>query len=93
MNALDPGPIETKYHPTMTALAESIDVLLNGKNCLPKEKKIGFFLIMFDINDGPAPKDGRFNYISNSNRADIIAMMKEIIAKFEGRYHEAETKQ
>lgn len=89
----DEGPIEPKYHTTMNALAHGIDDILNGKDCKPREKKTGFVLIMFDINDGPAPKEGRFNYISNSERCDVLATMKEVIARNEGRYQETKGKQ
>lgn len=88
----DHGDIEPKYHSMMNALAHGIDDILNGKDCASDEKEVGFVLIMFDINDGPKPKDGRFNYISNSDRTDVIATMKEVIARNEGHYKETKGK-
>lgn len=84
----DEGPIEPKYHSIMNALAHGLDDILNGEDCPNGQKKVGFVLLMFDINDGPVPKEGRFNYISNSLRIDVIATMKEVIARNEGLYHE-----
>lgn len=41
-----------------------------------------------------APPDARVNYISNGQRTDIVTMMKEVVARFEGRAHDApETRQ
>lgn len=40
------------------------------------------------------PDKGRTNYVSNCDRADMLAAMKEVAARFEGRAHNApETKQ
>lgn len=89
----DDGPIEPKYHHLMNALAEGLDAILNGKDCKPSDKEVGFVLIMFNINDGPTPKEGRFNYISNSERCDVLATMKEVIARNEGRYQQPKGKQ
>jgi hypothetical protein len=36
-----------------------------------------------------APNGARVNYVSNAEREEIIVMMKEVIARFEGRAHEA----
>jgi hypothetical protein len=44
-------------------------------------RKQGFALFVFDFG-----QDGRINYISNANRADMLATLKEFIAKAEGRY-------
>lgn len=41
-----------------------------------------------------APKDARANYISNCERAEMLVLLKEVVARFEGRAHNApETKQ
>ncbi len=36
-----------------------------------------------------APEGARTNYVSNANRADMLTAMKEIVARFEGRGHDA----
>lgn len=42
----------------------------------------GFALLVFPFGDS----DGRMNYISNSNREDMLVAMKEFIASHEGRF-------
>jgi hypothetical protein len=86
MSGADHGPIEEKQREFMNALARGIDDLLNGKDCPKEKKKTGFTLLVYDFETGP--DGGRFNYISNSDRQDVIATMKEVIARHEGRYHE-----
>ena len=41
----------------------------------------GFALLVFPFGGDP---EGRINYISNSNREDMVCAMKEFISKFEG---------
>lgn len=36
-----------------------------------------------------APLNARVNYIGNGRREDIVTMMKEVVARFEGRAHDA----
>lgn len=45
-------------------------------------KKYGFFLMVYEHNSN----SGRSNYVSNSNREDVIKAMKEFIEKTEGLY-------
>jgi hypothetical protein len=82
-----PGPIQEKYREQMNALALALDEMLNGQGgakAQPANKRIGFFLAVFDMeHEGPAP--GRFNYISNSDKTDVRAMMKEIEARISAR--------
>ena len=35
-----------------------------------------------------APPDQRTNYVSNADRADMLVLLKEVVARFEGRGHE-----
>lgn len=61
--------------------AESLDEILNGPDWKKRKgNQIGFFLAMY-----PMGEEGRFNYISNSDKLDVRAMLKEIIARIEGR--------
>lgn len=63
----------------LRAIAGGLDEIFNGSK---RPKPVGFVLLVF-------PHDGelgaRTNYVSNSNRADIIVAMKEVIARFEGQ--------
>jgi hypothetical protein len=70
-------PIEPKYIATMRALGRAIDDELNGD---VRPRKTGFVVLMFDFGDA-----GRLNYISNAERADMIAALHELIARLEGR--------
>lgn len=76
----DHGPIDPALHAKMNALAEVLDGWFNGPDCKPEDKKIGFFLTAFNFDES-----GRFNYISNADKLDVRAMLKEIIARIEGR--------
>jgi hypothetical protein len=64
----------------MNELAHGLDEIFNGPNCRPEDKKVGFFLTTFNF-DAP----GRFNYISNADKVDVRAMLKDIIARIEAR--------
>lgn len=80
-------PIEEKHRAFMNSIAGALDDLLNGKDCPKDQRKTGFMLFVYDFNQGP--KAGRMNYISNANRMDNHAAMKEIAADMEGRVHKA----
>jgi hypothetical protein len=77
-----PDPIQAEYREGLNALAKHLDDHFNGT---AKPKKIGFVLFMAEFGkiDG-----GRVNYISNGERADMIAMVKEWLARAEGRYQD-----
>jgi len=77
------GPIDPAFHAQMNALAEVLDDYLNGRDTPKGERKVGFFLTTFEMS---AP--GRFNYISNADKLDVRAMLKEIVARIEGRLAE-----
>jgi hypothetical protein len=66
----------------MNLLATAIDETLNRK---VKPKRLAFVMLVAEFGQ---IDNGRVNYISNGTRADMIAMMKEFIARAEGRYAE-----
>jgi hypothetical protein len=82
-----PGPVQEKYRAMMNELASALDELLNGVGGAAAQspgKQVGFFLAVYDMqHDGPAP--GRFNYISNSDKTDVRAMLREIEARISAR--------
>jgi len=80
IDQLGDGPIEDKYRERMNALAEALDHILNDDEH-GKDRTTGFVLLVFAFGDD----SGRCNYISNSDRADIVTMMKEQIKRFEGQ--------
>lgn len=71
---------DTKHF--MQALASGIDEILNG-NGLPK--KNGFVVLVFPLDQ---VEGSRTNYVSNCDRRDIIAALKEVTARFEGSPHQ-----
>lgn len=77
------APIQPELIQVMNVLARALDEVLNGKPPLPPmdyKKKWGFVLMCFPFDNF----DGRCNYISNSDRADIKVLLKEQLARFEG---------
>ena len=79
---LGDAPIEEQYIEKMNALATVVDELFNGK-LKGDERHTGFVLMVFPFGDADT---GRCNYISNgANRKDVVTLMKEMIARFEGQ--------
>jgi hypothetical protein len=72
------APIDPQYAETMNALALGIDKILNGK---VGNKTNGFVLLVFPFEG----HEGRCNYISNAERKDIVVLLKEQLARFEGQ--------
>lgn len=58
----------------MQELAKHIDSTLGSK--------YGFFLMVYEHDND----SGRSNYVSNSNREDVVKAMKEFIEKTEDAY-------
>lgn len=72
-------PIQTDHRDMMNAIAKTLDDVFN-----PGEtRKVAFVVLTAKFGDY---EGGRVNYISNGDRTDIVAMMKETIARLEGRY-------
>jgi hypothetical protein len=81
---LGDAPIEEQYHAQMNALAQAVDEFLNPQ--LPglptgKGKKNGFIIMVFPFEG----HKGRCNYISNARREDVVVMLKEQLARFQGQ--------
>lgn len=69
----DHQPVEEKHKAAMHAVANELGSIFNG---------YGFVLLIF-----PADGDeGRINYASNVERKDMLTLMKEFIARNEGRF-------
>jgi len=78
---LGDAPIEDSYREQMNTIAQTLDEFLNGA-AKGADRKTGFVLLVFPFG----AQDGRCNYISNgADRRDIVTMMKEQIARFEGQ--------
>lgn len=60
----------------MQAIAAGMDNVLNGQG----ETKFGFVVLVYPMNG----KEGnRTNYVSNGNRSEVIAAMKEIVERLD----------
>ena len=70
-----------------------IEIMNNIAKLLSKIfKPYGFSLLVFPFAQNDKG-NGRMNYISNANREDMLAAMKEFIANAEGRLQHHTTKQ
>jgi hypothetical protein len=77
----------------MNKIAAGLDKIFNGENAGPRAKgKIdkrdtGFVLLVFPFEQmASLGGDSRCNFISNgADRQDIVALFKEMIARFEGQ--------
>lgn len=76
------GPIETKHDEAMNGIASVLDKVFNGDK-KGEDREVGFALLIFSFGEG-----GFLNYISNAQRKDMLATMKEFIARAEGRHIE-----
>ena len=73
--------IQPEYREQMVGVARALDEAFNGE-ARGDDRKVGFVLLVFPFGSG----EGRCNYISNgASRRDIVTMMKEQIARFEGQ--------
>lgn len=76
---LGDAPIESAFRESMNGVAKGLDDVFNGE-LRGKDRKVGWCLMVFDFGIGP----GRANYISNADRADVVVLLKEQLARFEG---------
>lgn len=81
------APIQAAYRQQMNKLARTIDEFFNGKRKPNRQPKVGFILLTAEFGK---IEGGRVNYISNGERADMIAMLREYLARVEGRYVETD---
>lgn len=79
---LGDAPIEEAYRAKMEFLARQMDHFFNG-DLRGQNRTTGFVLMVFPYGNEPT---GRCNFISNgADRSDVVTLMKEMIARFEGQ--------
>lgn len=78
---IDDNKISPELHEAMNDIAKSLDSIFNGE-AKGKAKKNAFVLLLMPF-DGPPGQ--RVNYIANADRKDVVVMLKEVIARFEGQ--------
>jgi hypothetical protein len=81
-HTLGDGPIQQQYQDQMRSIARGLDEVFNG-NAKGADRETGFVLLVFPLGNA----DGsRCNFISNgADRRDIVSLMREMIARFEGQ--------
>src|SRR5215468_10919793 len=78
---LGDAPIQKEVHEKMKAIMQALDEFVND-GIKGEARPWGFIVMMFPYGD----HEGRCNYMSNgADRRDVVALMKEMIARFEGQ--------
>jgi hypothetical protein len=81
-HSLGDDPVPDDYKDRMTAIIKTLDQFMNGKD-RGKDRKVGVVLLIFPFGYST---DGRCNFMSNgADRNDVVALFKEMIARFEGQ--------
>jgi len=78
-----PQEIETAMYEVMNNIGHLLGSAIN-EAAYVSGNKFGFALFVFPLGEG----EGRMNYISNARREDMLAALKEFIARNEGRFEE-----
>jgi hypothetical protein len=68
-------PVSPEFRDKMNDLARQLDRSFNQDGV----RRVGFALLTFNFGD-----ESRVNYISNADRADMLATMKAFVARAEG---------
>ena len=69
-------PVEPHVQKVLYAVGKAVDEFVADAY---GDKQMGWLIAMFEFGD-----KGRFNYISNSQRGDIIKLLEEMLVKFKG---------
>ncbi|GAB1361780.1 hypothetical protein MASR1M32_10160 [Rhodobacter sp.] len=80
-------PIQKKFRGTMNQIAAALDEAFNGPPKPGRKRTVGFILLTAEFGK---IDNGRVNYISNGDRPDMLAMLREYLARAEGRVVEPE---
>jgi len=73
----------------MQAAMSALDEAWNG-DAKGDARKVGIVILTFPLN---APEGGHVNYIGNGRREDVRVALKELLARWEGRYQESGSRQ
>lgn len=79
-HTLGDGPVSSEYAEMMKSIASAIDHAFNS-DAKGDDKTTGFILMVFPFND----HGGRCNYMSNAQREDVVVLLKEQLARFQGQ--------
>lgn len=76
-------PISPDTQKFYAGLAGILDQAFNSDG----KKRVGFALLTYNFGENISGT-GRVNYIGNGTRADVLVALKELVARWEGRYSE-----
>tara|TARA_R110002110_G_scaffold64634_2_gene178539 strand:- start:2166 stop:2438 length:273 start_codon:yes stop_codon:yes gene_type:complete len=77
--------IQARYRQRMNEVMTSLDHMFNGPT-RGADREVGIMLLIFPYGEQELGQERRTNYISNgADRRDMIILMKELIARFEGQ--------
>ena len=74
-------PIEDNFIESMNELASILDSIFNAKwkeDSSKHPREYGFSLFVFPFGENP---ENRINFISNTNREDMLQVLREFISK------------
>jgi len=74
-----PKPFDPRSAVAMDDLADMLDTILNGQE-RGDYRLTGFALVVFPWGEGGGK---RLNYISNAERPEVIALLKQVLRGFE----------
>lgn len=82
-NELGDAPVSAEYRDMLNKVMAAVDQSFNG-TARGKDRKVGIVMLLFPY--GEVDDNARVNFISNgANRKDLVVLMKEMIARFEGQ--------
>jgi hypothetical protein len=73
--------IDGRQREFMKNVAKGLDEIFNGSG----PKKVGFALLTYKFGEDIAGTN-RINYIGNGQREEVLVALKELVARWEGRY-------
>lgn len=79
---LGDAPIEGAYREQMNAIADVLHEAFNGPDVPISKAKVAFVLMVFPT--GQPDGKHRCNYIATADRQDVICLLREQLAYFEG---------
>jgi hypothetical protein len=82
-------PIPESQRRMMNTMAQALDEAFNGD---VRPKKVGFALLIYNLGE-QLEGTGRINYIGNGRRDEVLTALKELVARWEGRYSKTDTTQ
>ena len=85
-NRIGDAPIEANHHRLINTIGGVLDEVFNG-DLKGEDRDVGWVLMVFPLERF----DGRCNYISNARRADIVKLLREQLARFEGQAEQKDT--